>query len=228
MDTQWERMELLIGAAGSKVLHNSAVIIFGVGGVGSFAVEALTRAGIGKISLVDPDVVCYSNLNRQLPALHSTVGEYKVAVLRERIKDINPKCQVEIFKEAYHKGNSEKFFLTSHDFVVDAIDSVGSKVDLIKQSIDSGIPIVSAMGAGNRLNFEGFRVGDISETFGCPLAKAVRRQLKKLGVEKGVTVVFSPEPTMEIKEGEEIGSISFVPPIVGMMMAGVVVNKILK
>ncbi len=228
MHNQWERTKLLIGEAGVEMLHNSAVIVFGVGGVGSFAVEALARAGVGKISLVDPDIVCFSNFNRQLSALHSTVGKAKVAVLKERIKDINPNCQVEIFQEFYQKNNKEKFFLESYDYVVDAIDSVESKVELIKHCIDFDVPVVSAMGAGNRLNFTGFRVGDISETYGCPLAKIVRKKLRGLGVEKGVAVVFSPEPIIPVEGSRKIGSISFIPPIVGMMLAGVAVNEILK
>lgn len=228
MIEQFERTKLLIGESGIYTLKSSSIVVFGVGGVGSFAVEALVRAGIGKITLVDHDIVCLSNLNRQLPALHSTIGRPKVSVLKERIADINPLCQVKALQEYYQKGNREEFYLKSYDYVVDAIDSIESKVDLIKHSVESKVKIVSAMGAGNRLNPSGYRVGDISETFGCPLAKIIRRKLRELGIEKGVKTVFSPGPIISAKEGGVVGSISFVPPIVGMMLASVVVNEILK
>lgn len=229
MSDQLERTRLLIGERGVEVLRKSSVIVFGVGGVGSFAVEALARTGIGKITLVDHDVVDLSNLNRQLPALHSTLGQPKVLVLKERIADINPHCQVITYQEYYQPSNRELFFQAKYDYVVDAIDSVHSKVDLIEQCVLRNLPIVSSMGAGNRMDPIGFRPADISETFGCPLAKTVRKELRKKGIHQGVKVVFSPKPCHRGEAtGKVPGSMSFVPPVVGMILASVVVNDILE
>ncbi|HHY60128.1 MAG TPA: tRNA threonylcarbamoyladenosine dehydratase [Clostridia bacterium] len=232
MTDQFERTRLLIGDRGLAVLQESSVIVFGVGGVGSFAVEALARAGVGKLTLVDHDVVTWSNLNRQLPALHSTVGQPKVEVLKRRIADINPRCVVTTYREFYEAGNRELFFQEKYDYVVDAIDKIKSKVDLIEQCVRRKIPIVSSMGAGNRLDPVGFRVADISETFSCPLAKAVRKELRQKGIEQGVKVVFSPKPCAPVVQRDAStervpGSISFVPPVVGMILASVVVNDLL-
>lgn len=227
MEDQLARTRLLIGDEGIEKLSKSSVIVFGVGGVGSFAVEALVRSGIGKITLVDHDLVNLSNLNRQLPALHSTLGMPKVSVLKERIEDINPHCEVKVWQEYYQASNREKFFQEEYDYVVDAIDSVASKVDLIEQAVRRGLKIVSSMGAGNKLDPFGFRQGDIGETFGCPLAKVVRRELRKRDIVAGVKVVFSPVPS--INTGQPVpGSISFVPPVAGMMLAAVVVNDLLE
>lgn len=232
MTDQFERTRLLIGEDGLQVLRQASVIVFGVGGVGSFAVEALARAGIGKLTLVDHDVVTWSNLNRQLPALHSTVGQPKVAVLRQRIADINPQCEVVTWQEFYEAGNRELFFQAKYDYVVDAIDKVKSKVDLIEQCVIRKLPIVSSMGAGNRLDPVGFRVADIADTFNCPLAKVVRKELRNRGIGEGVKVVFSPKPCAKVMRENSMtervpGSISFVPPVVGMILASVVVNDLL-
>lgn len=226
MEDQFSRTRLLIGDEGIEKLSKSSVIVFGVGGVGSFAVEALARSGIGKLTLVDHDAVTLSNLNRQLPALHSTLGRPKVAVLKERIEDINPHCEVIALQEYYQASNREKFFQAEYDYVVDAIDSVASKVDLIEQAVRRGFNIVSSMGAGNKLDPFGFRFGDIGETFGCPLAKIVRRELRKRDIVTGVKVIFSPAPS--ISTGQSVpGSISFVPPVAGMMLASLVINDLL-
>lgn len=228
MTEQWIRTEMLIGPEGMEILSNSSVIIFGVGGVGSFTVEALARVGIGRLVLVDHDLISPSNLNRQLPALQSTLGQPKVEILQQRVRDINPQCQVKVFREFYQEDNREMFFQETYSYVVDAIDSVPSKVDLIAYAYKLSLKIVSSMGAGNRLDPIGFRQGDISETFGCPLAKVVRKRLRQQGIVKGVKTVFSPKPSLKPSGEGAPGSISFVPPVVGMILASVVVNDLLQ
>jgi tRNA A37 threonylcarbamoyladenosine dehydratase len=238
MDDQFSRTRLLIGEAGLDRLRNSWVAVFGIGGVGSFAVESLARAGIGKLTLIDHDTICLSNLNRQLPALLSTLGESKVDAMERRIRDINPQIEIEVVKEYYLPGNREQFLAASYDYIIDAIDSVDSKVDLIEQCFLRGLRIISCMGAGNRLDPTGFKVADISETTGCPLARIVRRQLRKKGIIKGVKAVYSPKAPLPVPgkgkggkdagcRGEVPGSISFVPPVVGMIAAGTVINDLL-
>jgi len=227
LEDQLARTRLLIGDEGIEKLKSASVIVFGVGGVGSFVVEALARSGIGKLTMVDYDRVTLSNLNRQLPALHSTLGEPKVEVMKKRIADINPGCKVITVQEYYRAGNKELFFQEDYDYVVDAIDSVASKVGLIAHCVERKLKIVSSMGAGNRLDPFGFRLGDIGETFGCPLAKIVRKELRKRGSFSGVKTVFSPKPCLNTK-GTVPGSISFVPPVAGMLLASVVVNDLLE
>lgn len=244
MKEQFSRTGLLIGEEGIIKLNNSKVSVFGLGGVGSFAVEALARAGVGSLDLIDFDDICPTNINRQLHALHSTIGKSKVEVVKERILDINPEANVRVFKRFYTGEDAELFLGENPDYVVDAIDTVSSKVSLAKECYLRKIPIVCSMGAGNRLNPYGFRAADISLTTGCPLAKAMRKLLKKEGIDRGIKVVFSPETpqkplysaddSLPGSAGNEVvmkkqvpGSISFVPSVVGLLLAGEVINDLL-
>lgn len=188
----FSRTELLIGKEGLLKLKNSTVAVFGIGGVGSFAVEGLVRAGIGKLVLIDGDDVCVTNLNRQIHATTFTIGKPKVDVMKDRILAINPEAQVLTFKEFYSSKNSDKLLSKEYDYVIDAIDRVPSKVDLIAKCTLLGIPIISSMGAGNKLDPTKFEVGDIYQTSVCPLAKVMRRELRKRGI-KSLKVVYSKE-----------------------------------
>ena len=230
------RTELLIDKVGLDKLKNSTVAVFGIGGVGSYSVEALARSGVGGLVLIDYDTICLSNINRQLHALTSTVGKHKVEVMAERIKDINPFCRVEPIKEFFVKELTDKLVRQDYSYIVDAIDSIRPKTELIKTAINLNIPIISSMGAGNKLNPTCFKVTDISKTHTCPMAKAVRKLLKTQGINSGLKVIFSPEPpiTPGIMDTHEVsvkrripGSISFVPSVAGLIMASVVVNYIL-
>ena len=205
--------------------------MFGVGGVGGFVCEGLVRAGIGAIDIVDKDTVALSNLNRQLIALHSTVGKNKVDVLEERLKDINKNLIIKKYKCFFLPETSETFDFREYDYVVDAIDTVTGKIELILKAKEAGVPIISAMGAGNKLEPAGFQVSDIYKTSVCPLARVMRRELKKRGVDK-LKVVYSKEEPIkpQFEEGEEVvpGSISFVPPVVGLIIAGEVVKDLIR
>ena len=234
---RFSRTEMLIGSQGLQTLQNSAVAVFGVGGVGSFAVEALARAGIGQLTLIDHDVVSLTNLNRQLPALSSTIGLPKAAVLKERILDINPDCQVEVILEAYGEEKGDWLRPERWDFIVDAIDSMDAKIDLLVRAHRLGIPIVSSMGAGNKLDPEAFHIVDIAKTHTCPMARNVRRLLKQAGITKGIPVVFSTEKPFASADAEPEeahlrrqvpGSISFVPSTAGLLLAGYVVRSLLR
>lgn len=234
---RFARTELLIGKQGVTKLAESTVAIFGVGGVGSYVVEALARSGIGKLVLIDHDTVSLTNINRQLPALQSTIGQAKVEVMKQRILDINPDCQVEAIQQFYDKAQSEALIRSEYTYIVDAIDSITAKVDLIVTAMDQKIPIVSSMGAGNKLDPTQFKVTDISKTHSCPMAKAVRKILRDRGVTKGLTVVFSTEIPLTPSEpyAEEVGvrrqlpgSMAFVPSVAGLFLASAVVNDILK
>lgn len=237
MEDKFSRTELLIGSKGLEILAQSRVAVFGLGGVGSFATEALARAGVGNLVLVDFDRVSPSNINRQLHALVSTVGESKALLMGQRVKMINPDIRVEIMVERYLSGEGERFFTPAPDYVIDAIDDVPAKVDLIASCVHRGIPLVSSMGAGNKLDPTAFKVADISQTSVCPLARVIRRRLRARGITSGVTVVFSTEPPH--RPGKENGgsvsyavrpvpgSISFVPPVAGLILAGLVVRGLL-
>jgi tRNA A37 threonylcarbamoyladenosine dehydratase len=227
MDHQFSRTELLIGKEGINKLAKAKIAVFGLGGVGSFCTEALARGGIGKLVLIDPDHVSLTNLNRQLPALYSTLGHLKTDVLAQRIRDINPLCQVETYPLAY-TADSRSELISNYDYVADAIDSVRDKVDLIKSCVEQQIPIVSAMGAGRKLDPTAFVVADISDTDTCPLARAVRQRLRKHDIERGVKVVFSREQPQQYHESSVTGSISFVPPVVGMILASVIIRDLLE
>ena len=230
----FSRTELLIGKEGLLKLKNSTVAVFGIGGVGSFAVEALVRAGIGKLVLIDGDDVCVTNVNRQIHATTRTIGKPKVDVMKDRILEINPEAQVLTFKEFYSSENSDKLLSKEYDYVIDAIDRVSSKVDLIVKCTLLGIPIISSMGAGNKLDPTKFEVADIYQTSVCPLAKVMRRELKKRGI-KSLKVVYSKEEPIKNFYRSEAkiskpapGSISFVPSVVGLILAAEVVKDLLK
>lgn len=232
---QFSRTKMLLGETGLKILAQSKVLIFGVGGVGSYTVEALARAGVGQLVLVDFDTVDVTNINRQLPALFSTVGSYKVDVLKTRIADINREAQVTVYKEKVVPENVRIFFQENPSYVVDAIDLVKGKVAIIETAIALGIPFISALGAGNRLDPTKLKLGDLSETSGCPLARMIRKELRKKGIVQGVKVVYSTEqPVKKIKENTDNstlrvpGSISFVPSVAGIFLAAQVVRDLLR
>ena len=230
-ENQFERTALLLGKASVEKLAEKRVAVFGVGGVGGFVCEGLVRAGIGAIDIVDKDIVALSNINRQLIALHSTVGKNKVDVLEERLKDINKNLIIKKYKCFFLPETSETFDFREYDYVVDAIDTVTGKIELILKAKEAGVPIISAMGAGNKLEPAGFQVSDIYKTSVCPLARVMRRELKKRGVDK-LKVVYSKEEPIkpQFEEGEEVvpGSISFVPPVVGLIIAGEVVKDLIR
>lgn len=230
-ENQFERTALLLGKASVERLARKRVAVFGVGGVGGFVCEGLVRAGIGAIDIVDKDIVALSNLNRQLIALHSTVGKNKVDVLEERLKDINKNLIIKKYKCFFLPETSETFDFREYDYVVDAIDTVTGKIELILKAKEAGVPIISAMGAGNKLDPTAFQVSDIYKTSVCPLARVMRRELKKRGVEK-LKVVYSKEEPIkpQFEEGEEVvpGSVSFVPPALGLIIAGEIVKDLIR
>lgn len=230
-ENQFERTALLLGKASVERLARKRVAVFGVGGVGGFVCEGLVRAGIGAIDIVDKDIVAISNINRQLIALHSTVGKNKVDVLEERLKDINKNLIIKKYKCFFLPETSETFDFREYDYVVDAIDTVTGKIELILKAKEAGVPIISAMGAGNKLDPTAFQVSDIYKTSVCPLARVMRRELKKRGVEK-LKVVYSKEEPIkpQFEEGEEVvpGSVSFVPPALGLIIAGEIVKDLIR
>lgn len=197
---QFVRTESLLGAEGMERLSSARVAVFGIGGVGGFAVEALARSGIGTLDLIDSDTVCESNLNRQIIALHSTLGKSKVEVMRERVLDINPQATVNIHNCFFLPENAGKFPFSEYTYIVDAVDTVTAKLELILRAMEAGVPIISCMGAGNKLDPTRFRVADIYQTKVCPLAKVMRRELKKLGV-KQLKVVYSEELPFVLQDG---------------------------
>jgi len=230
-ENQFERTALLLGKASVEKLARKRVAVFGVGGVGGFVCEGLVRAGIGAIDIVDKDIVAISNINRQLIALHSTVGKNKVDVLEERLKDINKDLIIKKYKCFFLPETSDTFDFREYDYVVDAIDTVTGKIELILKANEAGVPIISAMGAGNKLDPTAFQVSDIYKTSVCPLARVMRRELKKRGVEK-LKVVYSKEEPIkpQFEEGEEVvpGSVSFVPPALGLIIAGEIVKDLIR
>ena len=230
-ENQFERTALLLGKASVEKLAEKRVAVFGVGGVGGFVCEGLVRAGVGAIDIVDKDIVAISNINRQLIALHSTVGKNKVDVLEERLKDINKNLIIKKYKCFFLPETSETFDFREYDYVVDAIDTVTGKIELILKAKEAGVPIISAMGAGNKLDPTAFQVSDIYKTSVCPLARVMRRELKKRGVEK-LKVVYSKEEPIkpQFEEGEEVvpGSVSFVPPALGLIIAGEIVKDLIR
>lgn len=230
MINEFSRTELLLGAEGISRLKNSSVAVFGVGGVGSYTAEALARSGIGNITLIDNDTVNVTNINRQIIALQSTVGMLKTEAAKARILDINPNCNVTLHS-CFYTGN--EFPLDEFDYIADAIDSVMSKLNLIENAIKLNIPIISSMGTGNKLDPTKLVVTDISKTEMCPLAKIVRTELRKRGINHH-TVVYSTEKpvTHKATSNEEsgnrktIGSVSYVPSVAGLIMAGRIINDI--
>lgn len=227
MSEQFSRIKMLIGEDNLAKLTNSHVAVFGIGGVGGYTVEALVRSGIGKIDIIDNDKVAESNLNRQLYALHSTIGRYKTDVAKERILDINPNITVNSHKIFYTPETSAQFDFTRYDYIVDAIDTVSGKIELVMQANKTKTPIISSMGAGNKMNPADFEVSDIFKTSVCPLAKVMRQELKKRRVKK-LKVVYSKEPPLK-HEGRRIpASNAFVPSTVGLIIASEVIKDLIK
>ncbi len=229
-----QRTEIIIGKKGIDKLNNAKVIVFGVGGVGGFAVEGLVRAGIGNITVVDFDIVDETNINRQIIALHSTIGMDKVELIKNRALDINPNLKITAYKMLYNETTSDFLLNEDYDFVVDAIDMVKSKLHLIKACNQRGLKIISSMGMGNKLNPALIEIDDISKTEMCPLAKIVRREVRKMGIKK-LKVVYSKEKpstvaTMETDKSikKVNGSISFVPSSAGLLIASYIVNELIK
>lgn len=227
------RTELMIGVNGIEKLKQSKVILFGVGGVGSFAAEALARAGVGHLTLVDGDTVALSNCNRQLIATAKTIGKSKAYLMKERILEILPDADVTALEVYYTKETQTQFDLSQYDYVIDAIDMVTSKLLLIENAKAVDVPIICSMGTGNKLHPELFEIADIEKTSVCPLAKVMRKELKQRGIKK-VKVVYSKELPLTPSESAEVGkrqipaSISFVPPVAGMILAGEVVRCLLQ
>lgn len=250
MLNQFSRTELLLGKEAMEILARSRVAVFGIGGVGGYTVEALARCGVGTIDLIDDDKVCLTNINRQLIASRKTIGQYKVDVMKERILDINPHAVVNVHKCFFLPETKDEFDFASYSYVVDAVDTVTAKIELVMSSQAAGVPIISSMGAGNKLDPAQFQVADIYKTSVCPLAKVMRRELKKRGVKKCKVVYSQEKPLRPIEdmaiscrtncicppgaqhkctERRDIpGSIAFVPPVVGLIIAGEVIKDLTK
>ncbi len=224
---QFSRTEMLLGQEAMERLAASRVAVFGIGGVGGYTVEALARSGIGALDLIDNDQVSLSNLNRQIIATMSSVGQSKVEVMKKRVLDINPELQVKIHKCFFLPETAERFCFESYDYVVDAVDTVTAKLGLVEAARAAHTPIISSMGAGNKLDGSRFQVADIYETKVCPLAKVMRRELKKRGIRE-LKVVYSEEEPLkgESVHGRTPGSISFVPSVAGLIIAGEVIRDL--
>ena len=250
MLNQFSRTELLLGKEAMERLENSRVAVFGVGGVGGYVCEALVRSGVGAFDLIDDDKGCLTNLNRQIIATRKTVGKYKVDVMKERILEINPKADVRIHKTFFLPENADEFPFEEYDYVVDAVDTVTAKLELVMKAKEKNIPIISSMGAGNKLDASAFKVADIYKTKVCPLAKVMRRELKKRGIKK-LKVVYSEEQPIRPIEDMSIscrtncicppgakhkcterrnipGSTAFVPSVAGLIIAGEVIKDLCK
>ena len=233
MSERFVRTEMLVGEDAMRKLKNSKVIVFGVGGVGGYTVEALARSGIGEIHIVDNDTVSESNINRQIIATTKSIGRYKVDVMKERILDINPDCIVKEYKCFYLPENKDEFDFSIYDYVVDAVDTVTAKLQIIEEASIKDVPVISSMGAGNKLHPESFEVADIYETSVCPLAKVMRKELKKRGI-SNIKCVYSKEeakkPVIELIDEEKNkpipASIAFVPSVAGLIIAAEVVKDI--
>ena len=234
MLNEFSRTELLLGKEGMEKLAKVRVAVFGIGGVGGYTVEALARSGVGAIDIIDNDTVAITNINRQIYATRKTIGKYKVDVASERIFEINPDCKVMAHKTFFLPETSCEFDFTKYDYVVDAIDTVTGKIAIIEKAHASGVPVISAMGAGNKLEATAFEVADIKKTSVCPLARVMRRELSKRGIEH-LKVVYSKEKPKkcegEIEENSEKraipGSVAFVPPVVGFIIAGEVIKDLI-
>ncbi|MEG2015684.1 MAG: tRNA threonylcarbamoyladenosine dehydratase [Oscillospiraceae bacterium] len=234
MKNEFSRFEMLVGTQKVEKLKNCHVAVFGLGGVGSFSVEALARCGIGELTLIDNDVIAVTNINRQLFALHSTVGLKKTQVAKQRVLDINPDCIVHIIDKFYLPENADEFFELKYDYVIDAIDTISSKLDLAVRCFDDNIPLISSMGTGNKLDAGLFEVCDINKTQTCPLCRVMRRELKARGIPK-LKVVYSPEPVITPQPCQEDtgkrqtpASVAFVPPVAGMLLAGEAIRDLMK
>ncbi|MBQ6252173.1 tRNA threonylcarbamoyladenosine dehydratase [Ruminococcus sp.] len=245
MSDIFSRTQLIFGEEAMEILANSRVAVFGVGGVGGFTVEALARSGVGAIDLIDDDKVCVTNINRQIIALGSTVGRYKVDAAEKRIHDINPQCMVTCHKMFYMPETADKLDFSQYDYVVDAIDTVTGKIEIIMQAQKAGVPVISSMGAGNKVDPTAFEVADIYKTSVCPLARVMRYQLKRRGVKK-LKVVYSKEQPI-VPQGKAAedgsgntdmrtgaarrstpGSNAFVPSVAGLIIGGEVIKDLIK
>lgn len=246
MLNQFSRTELLIGKSGIEKLAQSRVAVFGIGGVGGYCVEALARSGVGALDLIDNDKICLTNLNRQLYATRTTIGRYKTDVAAERIADIDPNCTVRTFKTFYLPETEKEFDFHEYDYIVDAIDTVTGKIALVRNADRCGTPIISSMGAGNKLDPTAFEVADIYQTSVCPLARTMRRELKKYGIGHLKVVYSKEEPLRPEENGEAFkepcpqeavgertarrsipGSTAFVPSVAGLIIAGEVVKDLI-
>ena len=226
MLTQFSRTELLLGKEAMDKLKNSRVAVFGIGGVGGYVCEALVRSGIGAFDLIDDDKVCLTNLNRQIIATRKTVGKYKVDVMKERMLEINPDVNVRIHKCFFLPENADEFPFDEYDYVVDAVDTVTAKIELVMKSQAMNVPIISSMGAGNKLNPFLFEAADIYETSVCPLARVMRRELRKRGIDH-LKVVYSKEaPLRPLREADGPGSTAFVPSVAGLLIASEVIRDL--
>ena len=248
MLTQFSRTELLLGKEAMEKLKNAKVAVFGIGGVGGYVCEALGRSGGGAFDLIDDDKVCLTNLNRQIIATRKTVGKYKTDVMKDRILEINPDARVEVHKCFFLPENADEFPFEEYDYIVDAVDTVTAKISLVMKAQEMNVPIISSMGAGNKLDASQFRVADIYKTKVCPLAKVMRRELKKRGVKKLKVVYSEEQPTRPVEdmaiscrtncicppgaahkctERRDIpGSVAFVPSVAGLIIAGEVVKDL--
>lgn len=227
---QFSRTAMLIGEDALSKLASSRVAVFGVGGVGSYVVEALARSGVGKLDLIDSDTVNITNINRQIIATHDTVGRSKVDVAKERVLAINPDAQVSIHNVFYLPETADKFDFSQYDYVVDAVDTVTAKIDIIVKAKENNIPVISSMGTGNKLDPTQFMIADIYDTTVCPLARVMRRELKKRGIESLKVLYSKEEPKTPNSEGEERvpASIAFVPSVAGLIIAGEVIKDLIK
>ena len=225
MSEQFIRTEMIFGNEGMERLYGARVAVFGVGGVGGHVVEALARSGVGTLDLIDNDTVCLSNINRQIIATHRTLGQYKVDAAAERIRDINPKAVVNTYRTFYLPETADQFDFTQYDYVVDAIDTVAAKIDIIARCKEAGTPVISSMGTGNKLDPTRFEIADIEKTSVCPLAKVIRKAMRDRGI-KGVKVLYSKEEP--VKTGSRTpGSISFVPSAAGLIIGGEVIKDLI-
>lgn len=232
---EYTRTEMLLGKEGMLRLRQASVAVFGVGGVGSHCIEALARSGVGRLLLIDNDTVSLTNINRQSIAYHSTVGRYKTEVMKERIRDIDPETQVETWETFVLPDNLEQFFAGPVDYIVDAIDTVSTKIALAELACRRKIPLISSMGTGNKLHPELFEIADIYQTSVCPLCRVMRRELKNRGIPH-LKVVYSREKPASVRNEDEVekreterpvpGSVSFVPPAAGLLMAGEVIREL--
>lgn len=227
MSERFSRTELLLGSEAMDKLHRAHVAVFGIGGVGGYVTEALVRSGVGHFDLIDNDKVCLSNINRQIIATEDTLDKYKVDVMKERILSINPDAEVNVYKCFYLPENSEQFNFKCYSYVADAIDTVTAKIELVLQAQKAGVPIISSMGTGNKLDPTRLEIADIYKTSVCPLAKVMRRELRKRGVEK-LKVLYSKEEPIKFSEGRSVpGSVSFVPSAAGLIIAAEIVKDII-
>lgn len=223
MEHPLERTELLVGREGIKKLSQAHIAVFGIGGVGGYVTESLVRSGVGKIDLIDKDIVSLSNINRQVVASHKTIGRFKVEVMKERCEDLNPDVKVNIFNCFFLPETADQFDFSQYDFVIDAVDTVTAKLELIERSQKVGTPIISCMGAGNKLNSTKFQVADLYDTTVCPLAKVMRRECRKRGI-KSLPVVYSTEEPKY--KGDTPGSTAFAPAVAGLLLAEEVFRQI--